>query len=333
MNQHARDGLLTIVLTSYNYAHFIREAVQSVVDQTCPEWRLVIFDNRSTDNTMEVLKPFLQDPRISLVVRDENIGARNNHIGARNNHILALRSVNTEFVATLQADDFLDKTFVEMAMRQFHQHPSAPFVFFNWHHFLDNSKQINYHNRHPFSPNRSGPLRIGPFLTVCNFVPFHMAVFRTHCLMSVFDWVIDSPLTQLGEQFVLKMIEDAYGYGCYSGTLGGYWRRHGRQLTIQHIDSSVADIEEPMERHWYVTKAPNPDYVNAFLALVTFVRYCSRISYRAAVDWLVDKGGARYAESVGIPITQERDRLQSIALTVALKYTTYTLILNIQPIP
>lgn len=308
---------LTIVLTSYNYGHYIGDAIASVVRQGSDEWRLIIYDNRSTDNTYEVIEPFLADPRISLVIRDTNIGARNNHIQA-------LRAVDSEFVATLQADDFLDATFVETALRELRTNPSAPFVFFNWNHYVCASKQAIYHDSLPLPLHRSGKTRIGPLLTIMNFVPFHMAVFRTTCLLTHLDTLIESPLTQLGEQFLLKLLEDAYGSGCFSGTIGGVWRHHSSQLTATHITSSVAIIEDPLERHWYASTRADANRANVFLALAAFVTISSHVTYPAAVDWLLSPTGMQFGRSYGLAMDEDGEHFRAMALVVALKFSTYT---------
>jgi len=307
---------LTIVLTSYNYGHYIGEAIASVVNQTSPEWRLVIFDNRSTDNTYEVIEPFLKDPRVSLVIRETNIGARENNMRA-------LRSVDSEFVSTLQADDFLEPTFVEIALRELRANPSSPFVFFNWNHFICASKRAVYHDSLPFALHRSGKVRIGPLLTIMNFVPLHMAVFRTRCLQSRMDVLVDSQLTQLGEQFLLKILEDGYGPGCFSGTVGGVWRHHSAQITAANVASSVGVIEDAVERHWYASQAPDRTPANVFLALAAWVMISSRAPYPTAVDWLLTPTGRNVARSYGLPM-EDAEHYRGMALTVALRYSTYT---------
>lgn len=312
-----QDDILTIAITSYNYAHYIKDAVESVINQTSSQWQLVIYDNCSTDNTVDVLKPYLDDKRIKLFIHEKNIGGRENGQ-------FATRHADTEFFSILQADDFLEKTFVEMALYQLNKYPSAPFVFFNWHQYMDDSKTSFYHNRFPFSANRSGPLLIGPFLTVCNFVPLHMAVFRRNCLEKYYDLFIESPLNQVGEQYILKLLEDEYGCGCYTGTLGGVWRRHGQQMTAIQTASLTAMIEEPIERHWYATRAPNPNPINTFMALVNFITSCAHVDYFTAANWLLNTDGIHYAKSFGIPAETERKRLQGIVLVVASKYSTYT---------
>lgn len=319
--RNAKDGLLTIGITSYNYGHYIEDAVKSVVNQTSPNWRLIIADNGSTDDTLKILQPYLQDSRITLVVHEKNIGI------VDNSKFIVYRA-NTEFFSNLQADDFLDATFVENALAQFSKNLNAPFVFFDWLQYIDDSKVSYHHGRFPFIQSRSGPIRIGPYLTVCNFVPLHMVVFRTYIFQKAFANLLASPLKQVGEQYILKLIEDEYGYGCYSGTIGGVWRRHDKQMTAENMASSLAQIEEPLERHWYASKAPNPDYVNVFLSLVAFIQLCSHESYRASTNWLINKG-VNYAESFGIPIEKERDHLQSLSLTVALKYTTFSSLIKL----
>lgn len=318
-----QDGILTIAITSYNYAHYIIDAVESVVNQTSSQWRLVIYDNCSTDNTVDVLKPYLHDERIKLYIHGKNIGGRENSQ-------FAARHADTEFFSILQADDFLENTFVEMALYQYKKYPSAPFVFFNWHQYMDDTKTSFYHGRFPFSAERSGPLLIGPFLSVCNFIPLHMAVFRTKWFQECYDLLIESPLNQVGEQYILKLLEDKYGCGCYTGTLGGVWRRHGQQMTAIQTTSLTATIEEPIERHWYATRAPNPSHVNVFMALVNFISSCAHVDNFVALNWLVNTDGIRYAQSFNIPVEAERDRLQDIFFTIALKFSTYTFITLIE---
>jgi hypothetical protein len=191
---------------------------------------------------------------------------------------------------------------------------------------MDDTKMRLYHNRFPFDKNRKGLVKVSSFLTVCNFVPLHIAVFRKEVLQYAFELLLESPFNQVCEQYILKLIEDKYGSGCYSGTWGGVWRRHGQQITALQMQSGVAEIEEPIERHWYATMAPNPDKVSVFMALLNFVRLCSRVNYFSAAKWLVTGEGRNYAMSLKLSLDQDQKRFQGVALAVAAKYTTYSMI-------
>lgn len=308
---------LTIAISSYNYGHYIGQAIESVVTQTSPEWQLIIYDNRSTDNTLEVIRPYLADPRVSLVIRDTNIGARANVSQA-------IQDITTEFAAHLQADDFLDAHFVETALQQLRDTPESPFVFFNWHHLLSEKDQVLDHQGLPMSTERVGKTRISPLLTIMNFVPLHMVVFRTRCLQSCWNTLMDSPLTQVGEQFLLKLLEDQYGAGCFAGRFGGTWRRHSSQMTATNVQSMAASIEEPLERLWYLTHSGSKGTSTTFMALALFVGISSRSDLPTAVDWLLNPYGKRLAESYGLDINRDGGHFRKVAIAVALKYAAYT---------
>jgi len=59
---------ISIILTSYNRPLFVERAIQSVMAQTCPDWRLLILDDGSNGETLEVLHQFY-DERITLKTR------------------------------------------------------------------------------------------------------------------------------------------------------------------------------------------------------------------------------------------------------------------------
>ncbi|NDJ61555.1 MAG: glycosyltransferase [Chloroflexi bacterium] len=63
----------SVCIPNYNYGHFIGETIQSVLDQTYPLFEVIIADNASTDNSVEVIRSF-NDDRIRLVENRYNIG-------------------------------------------------------------------------------------------------------------------------------------------------------------------------------------------------------------------------------------------------------------------
>ena len=90
--------LVSIVMPSWNTAQYIGESIQSVLDQTYTNWELLIVDDCSTDNTDEVVKPYLKDTRIKYYKNEVNSGAA----VTRNR---AIRQAHGEWVAFLDSDD------------------------------------------------------------------------------------------------------------------------------------------------------------------------------------------------------------------------------------
>lgn len=90
--------VISVIITSYNYAHYLAESVSSVLSQDVPSLELIVVDNASTDNTEEVIAPFLSDPRVRYYRNETNIGLTPNH-----NRALAL--VRGSYVNFVSADD------------------------------------------------------------------------------------------------------------------------------------------------------------------------------------------------------------------------------------
>ena len=92
------NGLVSIIMPSYNTANYIGESINSVINQSYKNWELIIVDDCSTDNTDEVIKDFLKDSRIKYLKNKENSGAAI----SRNK---ALRMAKGEWIAFLDSDD------------------------------------------------------------------------------------------------------------------------------------------------------------------------------------------------------------------------------------
>ncbi|MBE6941077.1 MAG: glycosyltransferase family 2 protein [Ruminococcaceae bacterium] len=90
--------LVSIIMPSYNTGRFIKETIESVLAQSYENWELLIVDDCSTDNTDEVVKPFLADPRICYIKNEKNSGAA----VSRNR---ALREAKGKWIAFLDSDD------------------------------------------------------------------------------------------------------------------------------------------------------------------------------------------------------------------------------------
>lgn len=92
------EGLVSVIMPSWNTSKFIAESIQCVIDQTYQNWELLIVDDCSTDNTDEVVAPFLSDKRVKYLHNEKNSGAAL----TRNK---AMREAQGEWIAFLDSDD------------------------------------------------------------------------------------------------------------------------------------------------------------------------------------------------------------------------------------
>jgi glycosyltransferase involved in cell wall biosynthesis len=114
-------ALVSVVIPCYNQAHFLPEAIESVLSQSYEEFEVLVVDDGSKDQTAEVASQYVsKDPRVRLI-RQENRGLA----GARNRGLAESRG---EYVVFLDSDDRLQERALEVGVRELASHPECVFV-------------------------------------------------------------------------------------------------------------------------------------------------------------------------------------------------------------
>lgn len=111
---------ITVVVPVYNSESTIERTIASVFAQSISEWRMVIVDDGSTDQSSAILASY-SDPRISIVTQ-ENRGVSS----ARN---LGMKHVSTDYVMFLDSDDEIHPTALERLLEAAGRHSDAVAVF------------------------------------------------------------------------------------------------------------------------------------------------------------------------------------------------------------
>ncbi len=92
---------VSVCIPTYNYARFLPEAIESILQQDFTDFELLIIDDCSKDNTAEVVQEYAaKDARIRFSVNSPNVGMVNNWN-------LCLREARGEFIKFVFGDDLL----------------------------------------------------------------------------------------------------------------------------------------------------------------------------------------------------------------------------------
>ena len=110
------DTLVSVIMPTYQRADMIGEALASVSNQRYRRWECVIVDDGSTDGTNDVVKPWLDDPRVHYIEQDHRGVA-----AARNN---GLRHCTGEIVAYLDTDNVFLPTYLARVVDAYLRHPA-----------------------------------------------------------------------------------------------------------------------------------------------------------------------------------------------------------------
>ena len=104
--------LISIVLASYNAGHFLESTINSIQNQTYTDWELIVVNDGSSDNTIEVIERLRQkDSRIRLYSLEKNSG---NPSLPRN---VGVSKANGSWIAIFDADDFWHPRKLEFQMK------------------------------------------------------------------------------------------------------------------------------------------------------------------------------------------------------------------------
>lgn len=123
---------ISVVTASYNYQDYIKETIQSVLDQTYNDWELIIVDDCSTDNSVDVIKSF-NDERIKLFINEKNLGlAQTVKRG--------VEYATGEWIVFLESDDLITPDNIEKKVQIIKKYSDLNLIFNDCEFFGDKNK-------------------------------------------------------------------------------------------------------------------------------------------------------------------------------------------------
>ncbi|SHN31809.1 Glycosyltransferase involved in cell wall bisynthesis [Cyclobacterium lianum] len=140
-----KEPLVSVLIPNYNKASFLRETLDSVLQQTYSNWECIIVDDHSTDRSWEILEEYSQeDSRFKIFRRPE--GRRFGGNAARN---YAFELSNGDYINWLDSDDIINDTFLSEKILSFQKDQGLDYVLsdiFKFSKSVDNSYSIYDHN-------------------------------------------------------------------------------------------------------------------------------------------------------------------------------------------
>ena len=115
--------LVSIVFTSYNHQEYLRQALDSLVNQTYLNTEIIIVDDCSTDGSQEILREYEHYENINLILQKQNSGS---YVKASN---FGASFAKGEYILFAQCDDFAKANQLEVLLKAFESNPSVGVVF------------------------------------------------------------------------------------------------------------------------------------------------------------------------------------------------------------
>lgn len=225
--------MISVVLPSYNRAHILPRAIESILGQTYKDIELIIVDDGSSDNTAEVVGRF-SDSRI-VYVRQENAGA----CAARNNGIAHARG---DYIAFQDSDDIWHQDKLEKQLATL-QNTGADVVFCRMNRMVGGEKVglVSDYFHEGFLPKDEVPMSIGTQTLVGKSEVFKQERF-------------DSEMPRFQEFEMLVRAQKSFSIYCMEEPLVDY---------LLQKDSISANVSSIMAA-WRLILMKHPDFLTQY---------------------------------------------------------------------
>ena len=118
-----KEGHISVIMATYNCAGTLKASIDSILAQTYEDWKFIICDDCSTDNTYEVLKGYEQEyPDKFLIIKNE----KNSKLPFSLNH--CLEYADGEFCARMDGDDYVSPERFEKQVKFLRENPDTQLV-------------------------------------------------------------------------------------------------------------------------------------------------------------------------------------------------------------
>src|SRR6266852_6763107 len=108
---------VSVIVPNYNHSRYIGQRIESVLNQTYPDFELLILDDMSPDNSREIIERYRQNPRVRIEYNDRNSG--NTYLQWQKG--IALTS--SEYIWIAESDDYADSGLLSCLIARLDAHP------------------------------------------------------------------------------------------------------------------------------------------------------------------------------------------------------------------
>ncbi len=207
---------VAVIIPTFNQAHFLADAINSVLAQTRQANEIIVVDDGSTDDPAAVVAQF---PEVRLI-RQENRGLS----GARNT---GLRGCTASYVVFLDSDDRLMPRALEAGLACIAARPDCAFVYGGVHPISEDGRIIGP----DYVDSIDGNAHLA-FLRQGISTP-SMVLFRRDCLLEVNGF--DETLRRLEDRDLYLRLTQKYPIAGHKEIVTEY-RRHGQNMSGNHVE-------------------------------------------------------------------------------------------------
>ena len=227
---------VSIIVPNYNHAAYLPQRIDSLLAQTCQDFELILLDDASTDDSVQVLERYRDHPRVAHVVANtSNSGSTflqwDKGVGL----------ARGEYIWIAESDDWSEPTQLQVMLDGIHRDPACVLSYCQAY-FIGEGGRINWQSRHGMlSEVIDGAQWVRDYMAPTSLYNASMALWRRDCYPRIprdfmgyrfcGDWLFWAELARLGKVHV-------------SGRLLDYYRQHDTTVSAGVFRSGRSLVEE-----------------------------------------------------------------------------------------
>lgn len=233
---------VSIIVPSYNHGRFLRQRMDSILNQTYQDYEVVVLDDASTDDTPQVLQEYAKHPRVRLIFHPKNGG----NVFRQWNAGVAL--ARGDYVWIAESDDYADRRFLEELVTVLDRRSDVGLVKCRSTTVDADSRPMGNSTEHPISRDWSQDFIISG-QEDCRLQLVHgnsavnasAVLFRRHLYLDA-GWAEES-YRMCGDwlQWAKMMLKADFAY--VAKPLN-YYRYHGKTVRQKCLGNVIQDLED-----------------------------------------------------------------------------------------
>ncbi len=217
---------VSIIVPSYNHARFIPACVESVLAQTFEDWEMIIVDDGSSDNSVEIWKSY-SDPRIQVLKNESNLGT----YGTQNRAVSLAKS---DLIAVLNSDDFWEPEKLTLQLDLIEKYPDSPFCY-TLGKLADENGNLSTDSNYDVWP-KTEHIDLLPYLLESNRIHASSVIWRR-------KWAEFEPdFNETGDWIASLRAAHSSPVICVTESLS-HWRIHGANTSSKMRNVTKAEIQ------------------------------------------------------------------------------------------
>ena len=230
-----RMPLVTVIIPNYNHAKYLRQRIDTVLNQTYTSFEVIILDDCSTDNSKDIILSYKDNPHISnIVLNSENSGSTFKQWNK------GFELAKGDYIWIAESDDYCDLNLLELLITQIQKYSQSSIVYTS-SHFVDAEGHYIKKIRKKGVEIVGGRVFIMKHMTMGNaFLNASSAIFSKEALSKC---KLDYTTFKAGGDRLFWIYLAEQGQVIHLKDAHNYFRQHSKKVTSKAAKSGIGFIE------------------------------------------------------------------------------------------